>query len=332
MDRRRFVAAIGGALAAPLARAQKPGGPRTIGFLSPHPPLPPEHPAARAMLETYKRHGWTLGETLRMERPNAEGREERLPATAEELVRKRVDVIWALGPEAAVAAARATRAIPIVFWGVAWPIEQGLIESFAPPGRNATGIAFTAGNEGQKVLETMREIAPKAVRLAQIATPSALRTVGGELHRGAQPSLLAAAEKLGLEMQRIEVARVEDFEGAFAAIRQSRAQGLFVPGTTLTFRERQRIVDFANQNGMPSGFNQFEFVAAGGLFSYGIDSTRTFFQTIEYVDRILRGAKPEELPVQLPQHFQLVLNRKTAQTLGLTLPQSVLIRADRVIE
>ncbi|MFY9315851.1 MAG: ABC transporter substrate-binding protein [Burkholderiales bacterium] len=323
---------MGGALAAPLARARKPTEPRTIGFLSPHPPLPPEHPVARAVLAVYQRHGWTLGETLRIERPNAEGREERLRALAEELVRKRVEVIWALGPEAAIAAARATRTIPIVFWGVAWPIEQGPIESFARPGRSATGIAFTAGSEGEKVLETMREIAPKAVRLAQIATPSALRTVGGDLFQGTLPSLQVAAKRLGFEMRRIEIARVEDIEGAFAAVRESRAQALYVPGTTLTFRERGRFVDFANQNGLPSGFNQFEFVDAGGPFSYGIGSMQTILQTFEYVDRILRGAKPAELPVQLPQRFQPVLNRKTALALGLALPQSLLVRADRAIE
>lgn len=312
--------------------AQKASAPRVVGFLSPHPPLPPEHPIALAAQAKYRQHGWTLGENLRFERPNAEGREDRLPALAEELVQKRVEVIWALGPEAAVAAARATRTIPIVFWGVAWPVEQGLVESFARPGRNVTGIAFNAGGEGQKVLELMREIAPKAVRLAQIATPSALRTVGGEIFQGAQPSLVAAAGKLGIEMRRFAVARVEDFPDVFAAITRWRAQALYVHGTTLTFRERRQFVEFANRNGLPSGFNQFEFVDSGGLFSYGIDSMQTILQNFEHVDRILRGARAADLPVQLPQHFRFVVNRRTANALGLSLPQSLLLRADRVIE
>ncbi|MGH8673359.1 MAG: ABC transporter substrate binding protein, partial [Burkholderiales bacterium] len=142
----------------------------------------------------------------------------------------------------------------------------------------------------------------------------------------------SAAKQLGIDHRIHEIARVEDFDAVFAAILESRAQALFVPGTTLTFRERQRFADFANRNRLPSAFNQREFVEAGGLFSYGIDTWETVLQTLVYVDKILRGAKPADLPVELPSKYELVINRKTEKALGLAIPQSVLIRAERVIE
>jgi putative ABC transport system substrate-binding protein len=330
MNRREFVMAIGGALAAPLARAQKASKVPVLGILTPQPRPAPAQRAQNPFMVRLKKLGWVDGETLVIEQPD--GREDRLSAMAEELVRKQVDVIWATGPEAAVAAARATRTIPIVFWGVAWPIEQGLIDSFARPGRNVTGMAFSVGTEWQKVLEALREIAPKALRLAAVATPSANRTVSGELFQSSVARNSELVKQIGFEFQRFEVARVEDFEGVFAAIRDWRAQALYVPGTTLTFRERKRFADFATQHHFPSAFNQREFVDAGGLFSYGIDSLETTLQALGHVDRILRGAKPAELPVVLPSKYEFVVNQKTANALGLKIPQSILVRADRVIE
>ena len=333
MDRRRFVALIGGALAAPLARAQKPARLPILGVLTPHPRETPEQRARSPIRARLKQLGWVDGETVEIERPDGEGREDRLPTMAEELVQKRVNVIWAIGPEAAVAAARATQTIPIVFWGVGYPVEQGLVDSYARPGRNVTGIAFATGPElPTKVLEYLKEIAPAAKRLALVVTPSALATVKGDLYLGARPMIQTAAQHLGIEHRVHEIAKVEDFDATFAAIQSSRAQALFVPGTTLTFRERQRFVDFANRNRLPSAFNQREFVEAGGLFSYGIDSWETILQTLAYVDRILRGAKPADLPVELPSKYELVINLKTGTALGITIPRLVLLRADRVIE
>jgi len=333
MKRREFVALIGSALAAPLVRAQKAAELPTIGLLNPHPRQTPEQAARSPMLARLKQLGWVLGETVRMERPDGEGREDRLPAMAEELVRKRVDVIWAIGPEAAVAAARATQTIPIVFWGVAHPIEQGLVDSYARPGRNVTGVAFNTGpGLAAKVLEYLRQISPAAERLAQISTPSATTDVKGNRYVGAMPTIDMAARRLGMEHRAYDVTKVEGFDAVFAAILASRAQALYVPGTTLTFRERQRIVDFANANRLSSAFNQREFVESGGLFSYGIDSLETGLQTVTYVDRILRGAKPADLPVEMPSKYELVINMKTAAALGLKVPQSVLLRSDRVIE
>ncbi len=269
----------------------------------------------------------------RAARPDAAGREDRLPELAEELVRKRVDVIWALGPEAAVAAARATKTIPIVFWGVGYPVEQGLIDSYARPGRNVTGMAFFTGAElATKVLQLLSEIAPGARRVAAIVTPSAISTVKGDQYVGGAPVIESAAKSLGFEYRAHRVAKREDFDSVFAAILDSRAQALVTYGTTTTFRERQRIVDFANRNRLPSAFNQREFVEAGGLLSYGADTRETIFQSMLYLDRILRGARPADLPVELPSRYDLAINLKTAQSLGLTIPQSILVRVDHVIQ
>jgi putative ABC transport system substrate-binding protein len=248
------------------------------------------------------------------------------------LAAKKVDVIWTSGSEAAVAAARATTSIPIVFWGVGFPVEQGLIDSFAKPGRNATGVAWFASPEvSGKRLELLREIAPTAKRLALVSVPAIFHKVAGgpaEVTSSTGP----AAEKLGYELREFPVEKAEDFEPAFAAILAWGAQALTVAGTSLTFRERQRIADFAIRNRLPSAFTLQEFVEAGGLVSYAIDWRPTVARSADYIDRILRGAEPGELPVDLPSRYETAVNLKTAKALGLTVPQSVLVRADRVIE
>lgn len=330
MDRRRFVVFVGSALAAPLARAQKSSRRPVLGLLTPQPK--PKEDAKGPIRAHLRKLGWRDGENIEIFRPDAEGREDRLPALAEEMVRRRVDVIWTLGTEAVVAAARATQTIPIVFWGVGYPIEQGLVDSFARPGRNATGIAFFTGAElSTKILELAKQAVPQAKRVAIVRTPSAARTVKGDLLQRT-PAFESAAQKLGLDLLVHDVSRAGEFDAAFAAILESRAQVLFVPGSTLTFRERRRFADFALRNRLPSVFNQREFVEAGGLLSYGIDSLETILQSLAYVDKILRGAKPADLPVEMPSKYELVINRKTEKALGLTIPQSVLLRADRVIE
>jgi putative tryptophan/tyrosine transport system substrate-binding protein len=326
MDRRRFTAFIGGVLALPIARAQKTAALPIVGILTPH--ARNAMPGPNPFRDRLQQLGWVDGENYVFDRPDAGGREDRLPAIAEELVRKGVRVIFALGPEAAVAAARATKSIPIVFWGVAWPIEQGLVDSLARPGRNVTGMAFSVGTEWQKVMEALREVAPKANRIAVIATPSGNSMVAG----GVYQSSVNRVQQMGFEMQRFEIARAEDIDGALAAALAWRPQALYVPGTTLTLRERKRFAEFAALHRLPAVFNMGQFVAAGGLLSYGIDSTATILHTAGYVDRILRGAKPADLPVELPTRYEFVINAKTAAALGLKIPQSMLLRVDRVIE
>ena len=322
---------MGGVLAAPCARAQKSLKRPVLGSLTPHPA--PKQQSDGPILAHLRKLGWVNGENIEIFRPDAEGREDRLPALAEEMVRRRVDVIWAVGPEAAIAAARATQTIPIVFWGVASPVEQGLVDSYARPGRNVTGVAFFTGPElSAKLLEILSQVAPGAKRVAAITTPSSTEPVAGERRSRAGSPVESAAQLLGLEFRTHPVRSSDDLDPAFAAILESRAQALLTFGTTLTFRERQRIAGFASRHRLPSVFNQREFVEAGGLVSYGPDTWETVLQSMGYVDRVLRGSRPADLPVERPSKYELVVNLKTARAIDLKIPQSVLLRADRVIE
>ncbi|MGH6923785.1 MAG: ABC transporter substrate-binding protein, partial [Propylenella sp.] len=279
-----------------------------------------------------KKRGWVPGETLIIDGPDAGGSEQRMTEIAAALVEKKVDVIWAVGPEAALAAARATTSIPIVFWGVMYPVEQGLVDSIARPGRNVTGVAFTASPESDaKRLELLREIAPAARRLAFVSVQSSFDTVSGR--RARVVTLWSdAARALGYEFREFPVEKREDFPAAFAAILEWGAQALVGQPSTLINRERASIIEFANSNRMPSAFTLWDYVESGGLLSYGIDWRPTMAQSIEYVDRILRGANPAELPVDLPTKYVLAVNLRTAKALGLTVPQSILLRADRLVE
>ena len=331
--RRRFLLASGALLAAPIiARAQAPKRLPVLGILSPHPKQPPEELAKNPLRARLRELGWIDGKTLLIEDAYGEGREDRLPELASALVANKVDVIWTLGSEAAVAAARATATIPIVFWGVPYPIEQGLINSYARPGRNATGVAWSASPEIEsKRLEFLHEIAPAAKRLAVISVPTMIATVGGGLAKS-QSSIASTAQKMGYERRVFPVEKPDDFEPAFAAILAWSAQAILVAGATLTLRAKQKLAEFAIHNRLPSAFSLRDFVEAGGLVSYAIDWRPTFAQTAGYVDRILRGAKPAELPVDLPSRYELAVNLRTAKALGLKVPQSILLRADRVIE
>jgi putative ABC transport system substrate-binding protein len=329
-QRRRFLIAAGGLLVAPITRGQ--ARTPTLGILTPHPPSPEFAGGKDIVSITLRKHGWTPGQSVIFDRPNAGGREDLLPEIAAGLVQRKVDVIWALGPEAAIAAARATSTIPIVFWGVPFPIEQGLIESYARPGRNVTGVAWYASPEvDAKRLELLKQIAPAAKRLAHLSVPTAARTVDGKtiVMKGVTAP---AAAKLGYEFRSFEVEKSEHFAGAYAAILDWRAQAITVSGTTLTVRERTGIIEFANANRLPSAYTLRDFVEAGGLVSYAIDWRPTMARSVHHVDRILRGAKPADLPVDLPSSYETAVNLKTARLLGLTVPQSVLLRADRVIE
>ena len=330
--RRQFLIATAALFTAPLARVHAQKRLPVLGILSPFPRPRPEEIARSPLTVRLRELGWVEGKTLLVERAYGEGSEERLPELASTLVAKRVDVIWAFGPEGAIAAARATRTIPIVFWGVPAPVEQGLIESFARPGRNVTGVAFYAapGVEAKR-LELLREIAPAARRLAAISVPTSMRTVAGgsaEL----PPVSAPAASKLGFELRMFPIEKQEDFEPVFAAILAWGAEALSVSASGLFGRNRQRIAEFANRNRFPSAFTLPDYVEAGGLVSYGIEWQPTFAHTADYIDRILRGAKPGELPVELPRSYVTAVNLKTARALGLNVPPSILLRADRVIE
>jgi putative ABC transport system substrate-binding protein len=278
--------------------------------------------------------GWIEGQNLVIETAFADFKYERLPALAEDLVRRRVDVIWATTPEAAVAAARATQSIPIVFTAVPWPVETGLIDSFARPGRNATGVSTYTGTEvSTKRLEFLKEIAPTATRLSWILDPSLGASVGGGRF-DVRPLLDKAAKALGYEVRYHHIEKSEDVDPAFAEILAGRAQAIAVAGSAVTFEARERIATFALRNRLPSACATPSIVEAGGLLCYSSAGrlSELVAHGANYVDKVLRGARPADMPVYRPDKYELLINLKTAKALGLLVPQSLLLRAGRVIE
>jgi len=330
-SRRRVLLAAGALAAAPLARGQKPRAKRVIGVLSPHAKPTPEQNAYWGHEARLKELGWQVGENVFFERPEDPRAETALPEMAEGLVRKRVDLIFAIGPEAAVAAARATKSIPIVFWGVAYPVEQGLIASFPRPGGNVTGMAFFTGGElYAKLFEVFRELAPGMTRVAAIVTPSAMSVVkGGRIVEEAGP---IGARALGFDYLRYRVSSAAEIDAALDRALEAGAQAIVAFGSTTTFRRRHRIAEFALRHRLASGSSQGEFVQAGFLFSYGANTRETFLQAYTLVAKILDGTRPADVPVERPERYELTLNLRTAKLIDLTMPQSVLLRADKVIE
>jgi putative ABC transport system substrate-binding protein len=339
MNRRDTIAALLalGSAGAPLGvRAQpKPSAQsRKLGVLAPASSQDAERFFLSALRAQLKALGWIEGQNLDIAVVFANYKAERFPALAEELVRKRVDVIWAVTGPAAVAAARATKTIPIVFVAVPWPVETGLIDSFARPGRNATGVSTYTGMEvSTKRLEFLKDIAPKATRLSWILDSNMEVTLDGGRF-DIRPLLDPVARKLGYDVRYQYIAKEEDFEPAFADILNWRAQALAVAGSPAIFAARARVAAFALHNRLPSAAASSWFVDAGGLLSY--DNAGAYTVSIargaEYVDRIFGGARPADLPVDRPGKYELVINLKTAKALGLQVPQSVLLRDPRLIE
>jgi putative ABC transport system substrate-binding protein len=297
---------------------------RRIGYLALSP-----LPMQEIWVSSLKDLGWIEGKNVLIDRAFAAGNPDGLPALAADLIRKRVDVIFAQGPDATVAAALATKTIPIVFWGPAFPVEQGLVDSLARPGRNLTGTAWSSPYEKQ--LEFVKQIAPRAKRVAHFLIPTALRTLKGESFEGVTSQVEATGKKMGLEMKSIRVVDQDAFAGAFKEIKAWGAQALITYATPLTVLAGRRIVDFANSNRLPSFFDWRGFTEAGGLYSYGPLSSEMTKQSVRQLDRILRGAQPADLPVEMPSRYEIVVNLKTAASLGIKIPQSLLSRADEVI-
>lgn len=333
MERRRFVALIAGALAAPFAIAQQRAKMPVLGILNPNPRPAPEQAARTPLMLRLNELGWTEGQNLAVERAYAEGKFERLPELAAALVAKRVDVIWAHAPEGSVAAARATKTIPIVFANATFPVELGLADSLSRPGRNATGVAYYGYlDQAAKPLEFLKAIAPGQMRLASIWTPANLYTVAGAEFTGAYAPWENAVRGLGYELRIHNVQKPDEYDRAFAAIIETRAQAVIALLSPMNWLARGRIVEFANRNGIATVFDGKAPVEIGGLVSYGPDVSDNQRLSAYHVDKILRGARPADLPVELPSKYELAVNLKTAKLLGLTVPQSVLLRADRVIE
>jgi len=338
LRRRNFLTAAAALLAAPrIARAQTGKRVPVLGILSFTGVPSPEAVAKSPIRQRLRELGWIDGKTITVEAAYSGGSDDRLRELAAMLVAKKVDVIWTNSPATAVAAARATTTIPIVFYFTPIPVELGLVDSYARPGRNATGTAWTAGSvvdTYSKQVQLLREIAPNARQLALLTTADWLRTVKGDMYDSKpwQAGVDAAARGLGFEIRRFVVQKAVDFEQAFAAIVQWGADSIFVPAGDLMRNEGKRIVEFARRNRLLDTYSFVELVQGGGLISYSFNPLPSLLRSAEYVDRILRGAKPADLPVELPRDYEIAVNLATAKSLGLKVPQSILLQADKVIE
>jgi putative tryptophan/tyrosine transport system substrate-binding protein len=260
---------------------------------------------------------------------DAEGKYERFPALATELVALKVDLIVVTSTVSGVAVKQATRTIPIVFTWAADPVGSGLVTSLARPGGNITGLSFLAADLVGKRLELLKQAVPGVSRVAALWHP------GDYVERMEKDMLTAAdhaARALGLQLQVVEARGPEDFDRAFSDMTRARADAVTVQSTNIFFIERTRLVDLAAKNRLPAMYLSREFVDAGGLMSYGPNVADLHRRAATYVDKILKGAKPGDLPVEQPTKFELVINLKTANALGLTVPPAILARADEVIE
>jgi putative tryptophan/tyrosine transport system substrate-binding protein len=326
VKRRDFITLLGGAAAAwPLAaRAQQPGKLPTIGFLGGGTPTG-QRAWVAAFVQRLRELGWIEGRTVTIEYRWGEGRAERFMEIAAELVRLNVDVILAGGTEAAVAAKQATSVIPIVFPTAGDPIGSGLVATLARPGSNVTGLSNLGSDLAAKRLGLLREVLPGFRRLAVMANAA---YSGGVREMS---DIDAAARTLSLEIVAFPIRRVEEIAPSFDALK-SRAEALYVVGDPLANTHRLRINTFALAARLPTMHSQREYVEAGGLMSYGANFPDLNRRAADYVDKILRGAKPADIPVEQPTKFDLVVNLITAQALGLEVPPSLLGRADEVIE
>jgi len=286
--------------------------------------------AREAFLQGLRELGHVEGRNLVIEYRDAQGKPERFPALAAELVALRVDVIVSTGGTAgALAAKRATTALPIIFTGVGDPVRDGLVASLAQPGGNVTGLSLAATDLVGKWMELLKQAVPGAARIAFLMKPDAMPdTTRKDYVKAAD----AAARALGVQLQVVEARGPQEFDRAFSSMTRVRAGGLMVLATPVYENERRRLADLALKNRLPAVFSLPTFVEAGGLMSYGANLPDLFRRTAGYVDKILKGTKPGDLPVEEPTKFDLVINLKTARALGLTMPQSLLGRADQVIE
>jgi putative ABC transport system substrate-binding protein len=322
---RRAFLGIFGLLAAPTAGAAQPAGRvYRIGYLAND---SAETRYVEAFRDGLRELGWVEGQNIAIEYRFAEGQHDRLPALAADLVRLNVDVIAAGPTPPAVAARNATRTIPIVMLGTAEPVELGLVASLARPGGNVTGLSWSVSLEIiGKQLELLREAVPRSRLVAILWNPA------NPAHALALKDVKAAAGSLGVRLHLVEARELGQFERAFAAMAKARVDALLVVADGLYTHHRARLAELAGKHRLPSMHGLRQHVEAGELISYGPELVATRRQAAFFVDKILRGAKPADLPVERPKKFELAINLKTAKALGLTIPPSLLQRADQVIE
>jgi putative ABC transport system substrate-binding protein len=334
-NRRAFIAMVGGSiLAAPLAAAaQQPRQVYRVGFIFTTSPVSemagpdPIHPLAKVFVHSLRDLGYVEGQNLVLERRSAEGRYERFGEIVAELVRLGADVIVTVNDPMTRAAKLVTSTVPIVMTSSIDPVGRGLVQSLARPGSNITGLAVTISPEIEaKRLALLREMLP---RLSRVAYLDSQVEKTWESPRGR--SVRAAAQALGVTLLLAE-ATPHQYAEAFAHFRRTGAEALFVAVNSPAYADRALITDFATRTRLPGTFPNREYVELGGLMSYGADLADLFRRAARYVDTILRGAKPGDLPIEQPTKFALVVNMRTAKALGLTIPPTLLLQADQVIE
>jgi putative ABC transport system substrate-binding protein len=325
--RRKLLVALGAsALAAPFGSfAQQAGKVWHVGFL-----IPRSRPASvdadyfGAFPKGMRELGYVEGKNLMIEWRTADGKYERLSGLAAELVQLKVDVIVAATVLSASAAQKATTTIPIVMVNVTDPVGSGLVTSLARPGGNITGLSNIAGEVSTKHLEILVSMVPKLSRVALLVNPATeLLTL---------KNIQAAAPRVGVKVLPLEAGNLQEIENAFSRMTRENAGAVIVTREPVFVQNARQIAELAIKHRMPSAFGSREPVEAGGLFSYGSSNADAYQRAATYVDRILKGAKPAELPIEQPTKFELVINMKTAKVLGITIPQSVLVGVDRVIE
>jgi len=330
MTRRAFLCGLTlGMLSAPLAaEAQQAGKVYRVGLIAVTPVArimsDPTHPFNSGFRREMRDRGYVEGQNFILELRSLEGRMERASEVVVELVRLNVDVIVTVGPEMTRQAQRVTTTVPIIMFSRA-PVEEGLAISLARPGGNITGLTNDTGPDLQgKRLELLREGVPKLRRVAYLGPKAEWEAPGGVSTR-------AAAGAWGLALFLAEPSP-NDYAGAFDLIARNRPDAIIISQDVIHYSHRRRIAEFAARNRLPSMSSYREFVEAGGLMSYGHDSRDIYRRVAIYVDKVLKGAKPGDLPIEQPTKFELVINLKTAKALGLTIPQTLLLQADHVIE
>ena len=318
---------LGGLFNPVVAEAQQAARVARIGFLALSLTAAPH--ADEAFRQGLRELGYVEGSNLVIEYRDAEGKFERLPALAAELVALKVDVIVAPNTIAALAAKEVTRTLPIVFAVAADPVASGLVTSLARPGGNVTGLSILASELVGKCLELLAQAVPGVSRVVVLWTPGVL---GERTDKDMLTGAAVTARALGVRLQFVEARNPADLDRAFSDMTRARAGALTVLASHIFIDERRRLVDLAAKNRLPAVYPWREFVDAGGLMAYGPSIADLYRRASTYVDKILKGAKPADLPVEQPTKFELVINLKAAKALGLTIPPSVLARADEVIE
>ena len=326
-NRRKLVIALGaGALAAPLRIYAQPVKKSVVVGILGAQDQPSAEPVLSAFKQELQKFGYVEGKNLTLQLRFADGKFERVPGLATELVNLKVDVIVSVGTVTTSALQKVTSTIPIVMANTFDPVGNGLVKTLARPGGNITGLSSLGGDIGGKHLEMLLSVAPKLSRVAVLLNP------GNPSNPLLLKSIQSAALKTSAKILPLEARTAPEIENAFSAMTQGKAGAVIVARDGFFILQERQIADLALKNRLPSVAELAEYAEAGGLMSYGVNLAEQFRRLATYVDRILKGAKPGELPVEQPAKFELVINGRTAKALGLTIPQSILISVDKVLE